>query len=125
MHPTHYLRLEGLAALAAAVAAYGWLGGPWWLFLVCFLAPDLSMLAYLAGPRAGSVGYNVVHVYALPLGLAGVSVWAGVPLGLELAAIWAAHIGADRLAGFGLKFESGFKPTHLQPAPPVAPEPTD
>ncbi|MEF8842943.1 MAG: DUF4260 family protein [Haloarculaceae archaeon] len=36
-----------------------------------------------------------------------------------LAAVWTAHIGADRLLGYGLKFESGVRDTHLatQPAP--------
>ena len=39
----------------------------------CFFAPDLSMLAYFAGPRAGAAAYNVVHTYlpALALVLAG------------------------------------------------------
>ena len=119
MTPVHFLRVEGLAALAGAIAAYYTLGGPLWLFAVLFLAPDLSMLAYLAGPRTGSLAYNVVHTYALPLGLAGLATWAGSALALQVAAIWAAHIGADRLAGYGLKFESGFRDTHLgrQPAP--------
>jgi len=30
-----------------------------------------------------------------------------------VALIWVAHIGADRLLGFGLKYPEGFKPTHL------------
>jgi hypothetical protein len=40
-------------------------------------------------------------------------------MALLVALIWAAHIGADRLVGYGLKFESGFENTHLsvQPAP--------
>ena len=35
---------------------------------------------------------------------------------------WVGHIGADRLVGYGLKFESGFKDTHLstQPSPVAA-----
>ena len=119
MTPVHFLRLEGLAVLAGAAAVYHDLGGPLWLFVVLFLAPDLSMLAYLAGPRTGSLAYNLVHTYALPLGLAGMAAWTGSAPALQVAAIWAAHIGADRLAGFGLKFESGFRDTHLgrQPNP--------
>lgn len=122
MQPTHYLRVEGLAVLAAALATYAWLDGPLWLFVVLFLAPDLSMLAYLAGPRVGSIGYNVVHLYALPLALAGVGVWADTVLATQIAAIWAGHIGLDRLAGYGMKYETSFKNTHLgrQPAPAAA-----
>lgn len=80
------------------------------------------MLAYLAGPRVGSLGYNLVHTYTAPLALAGIGVRAGVELAILVAAVWAAHIGADRLLGYGLKYETGFRDTHLsrQPAPVAA-----
>jgi hypothetical protein len=35
------------------------------------------------------------------------------PLVLALGLLWLAHIGMDRLAGFGLKYDSGFQRTHL------------
>lgn len=119
MEPRTFLRIEGLAALGLALGTYFALDGPLWLLLVLALAPDLSMLGYLAGPRTGSLAYNLVHTYTLPLALAGAGTWFGVDLAVLLAAIWVGHIGADRLLGYGLKFESGFKDTHLsrQPAP--------
>ena len=119
MRPQVVLRLEGLAIAAAALAAFVALDGPWWLLLALALAPDLSMLAYLAGPRVGSLGYNVVHTYALPLALGAVGLLADAPLAVWAGSVWTAHIGVDRLAGFGLKYETGFKDTHLgrQPAP--------
>ena len=117
MHPTHFLRLEGLAVGAAALAAYVLLGGPLWLLVVLALAPDLSMIAYAAGPRLGSLGYNVAHAYALPLGLAGLGLWIDAVLALQVAAVWIAHIGIDRLAGYGMKYETGFEHTHLLPLP--------
>jgi hypothetical protein len=119
MEPRTFLRVEGLAALGLALGVYATLGGPLWLLLVLALAPDLSMLGYLAGPRVGSLVYNVVHTYTLPLALAGAGVWFSVDIAVLLAAIWTGHIGADRLFGYGLKFQSGFRDTHLstQPAP--------
>ena len=119
VRPRGFLRIEGLAALALAVGVYLTLGGPLWLFVVLALAPDLSMLAYLAGPRVGSLGYNLAHTYTLPVALGGVGFWLDVRLAMLVAAVWAAHIGVDRLAGYGLKYESGFRDTHLstQPAP--------
>ena len=33
---------------------------------------------------------------------------------LKLALIWLTHIGVDRAVGYGLKYPSGFKDTHLQ-----------
>lgn len=119
MQPSTVLRVEGGAVLAVALGGYVAVGGPLWLLAVLALAPDLSMVGYLAGPRLGSRSYNVAHTYTLPLALGGVGVWADVRLALLVALVWIGHIGADRLVGYGLKFESGFRDTHLstQPAP--------
>jgi hypothetical protein len=72
MDPRQFLRVEGLAALAAALGVFLGLEGPLWLLAVLALAPDLSMLGYLGGPRAGSLAYNLAHTYTLPLALAGI-----------------------------------------------------
>lgn len=122
MEPRTFLRIEGAAVLAVALGGYVALDGPLWLLAALALAPDLSMLGYLAGPRAGSLSYNVVHTYALSLALGSFGVWADVRVALLVALVWTGHIGADRLAGYGLKFESGFEDTHLsrQPAPVAA-----
>lgn len=121
MGPRFFLRTEGLVALGLALGAYFSLGGPVWLLVALALAPDLSMFGYLAGPRTGSLVYNVGHTYTLPVALAGVGFWFGVDLAVLVAAIWTGHIGADRLFGYGLKFESGFEDTHLSTqSPPTA-----
>jgi len=119
MEPRTYLRIEGLTALVAALALYLDLGGPLWLLLLLALAPDLSMLGYLAGPRVGAASYNIVHTYALPVALGGIGIWTGSTLLLQVALVWAAHIGVDRLVGYGLKYPTGFTDTHLnrQPVP--------
>ena len=119
MEPRSFLRVEGLAVLGIALAGYFTLDGSVWLLLILALAPDLSMIGYLAGTRVGSLSYNIVHTYTLPLALGAVGFWADIRMALLVALIWAGHIGADRLVGYGLKFESGFKDTHLstQPAP--------
>jgi hypothetical protein len=69
--PSVLLRMEGATVLVAAVALYGQRGGSWLLFTLFILAPDLSMLGYLVGVRAGATTYNLVHNYALPAILAG------------------------------------------------------
>ena len=48
------LRIEGFAAFAAALALYAHGGFSWPVFALLFLAPDLTMLAYFAGPRVGA-----------------------------------------------------------------------
>lgn len=122
MDPRTYLRAEGLTALALTLVLYLHLNGPLWLFLVLALAPDLSMLGYLGGSRVGAAIYNTAHTYVLPVALGGVGTWTEVTILVQIALIWAAHIGADRLVGYGLKYETGFTDTHLrrQPAPMAA-----
>ncbi|WP_256549430.1 DUF4260 family protein [Natrinema caseinilyticum] len=71
------------------------------------LAPDLSTVGYLGGPRVGSLSYNVVHTYTLSLALGAVGFWADIRLALLVALVWTGHIGADRLFGYELTFASG------------------
>jgi hypothetical protein len=108
------LRAEGLAVLAAALALYFDSGYGWILLVVLALAPDLSIAGYLAGPRVGAVVYDAVHTYVLPLALAAAGVLAESDLAVQLALIWLVHIGADRAIGYGLKYPTDFKDTHLQ-----------
>lgn len=107
------LRLEGAATLVAAVAAYVALDGGWLLFAVLFLAPDLSAIAYLAGPRVGARFYNAAHTTLAPFVLAAAGWLLAVPFLMLLAAIGLAHIGWDRMLGYGLKYPSAFGATHL------------
>lgn len=108
-----FLRLDGMAALAASIALYANSGASWWMFFLLLLAPDVSMIGYLAGNRVGAIGYNLAHSYIMPitLGLAGLVF--GFSVAPPLAAIWTAHIGLDRVLGYGLKKTSGFKDTHI------------
>lgn len=116
--PNLILRAEGLAVLVAALWAYAALGAGWWPFALLILAPDLSMLGYLAGARIGAALYNAAHTYVVPLALLGLGQVGAVPLGTALGLMWAAHIGMDRLLGYGLKYAAGFKATHLSAAEP-------
>lgn len=111
--PRVLLRLEGAAMLLAGLLAYGHLSGRWGLFALCFLLPDLSMLGYLAGPRAGAALYNAGHSYVGPALLAALGLWAPAPALLCAAALWAAHVGFDRMMGYGLKYPTAFVDTHL------------
>jgi hypothetical protein len=111
--PGLLLRLEGAAFFAAALLLYRSFPFSWLAFFLLLLLPDLTMLGYLWGHRAGSVLYNLGHTYILPLGLGGVSLWLGFMPGVQAAIIWLAHIGLDRLVGYGLKYPTDFKDTHL------------
>lgn len=112
--PGLLLRIEGLAVGAAALALYFEGDNRWWLLVVLILAPDLAMLGYAAGPRIGAAVYDLAHTYVGPLVLGAIGVLADVETCVALALIWAAHIGIDRALGYGLKYPTGFKDTHLQ-----------
>jgi hypothetical protein len=109
------LRAEGAAAAALALYLYFDAGQSGWLLVALILLPDLSMLGYLAGPRLGALCYNAAHTYLAPaLAWAVLSV-ASAPFALPVALVWVAHIGIDRLLGYGLKFPDAFRRTHLTP----------
>jgi hypothetical protein len=107
------LRAEGFFELLVLAALYAIVGESWWLFAALFLAPDLSFLFYLAGPRVGAAAYNAAHLVAGPAVLGLASLALGWPLGAALALIWAAHIQFDRALGYGLKYSTSFGDTHL------------
>ena len=111
--PRTLVRLQGLAVFLAAVGLYLHVGYSVVLLVALVLAPDLSMLGYLAGPRAGAVAYDAVHTSALPIVLGAVGLVAEADLAVQSALIWLAHIGVDRFAGYGLKYPTSFKDTHI------------
>ncbi len=84
------------------------------LFFLLFLWPDLFMLGYLANARLGAALYNLAHTEAFPLLLGAAAVFEDWRKVLSFALIWLAHIGFDRLLGYGLKYPTFFKDTHLQ-----------
>jgi hypothetical protein len=107
------LRLEAMALLLAVLALYGQMAGDWWLFAKLVLIPDVSIAAYLFGPRIGAIGYNAFHSTTGPLALGAAGCALNQPIGLAIALIWLAHIGFDRALGYGLKYSTGFSDTHL------------
>ncbi len=107
------LRLGGITLFAGMTLLYGLWDGSWLVYVILFLAPDLSFAAYLAGPKVGAIVYNAAHSYLAPVALMTAGLALASPLVLSLAMIWLAHIGIDRALGYGLKYASGFAFTHL------------
>ncbi len=112
--PGFLLRAEGAAMLALVLGAYASTGQTWLLFIALVLLPDLAMLGYLANVRVRSTLYNLAHNYLLPVMLAIVAWLSDSHIGITLALIWIAHIAVDRIVGYGLKYPTGFRDTHLQ-----------
>ena len=107
------LRLEGAIILAFAIGMYLGHGGNAWLLIPLILAVDVSMVGYLGGPRAGAITYNALHSWAPGFAVLGLGLFGGDDLIVVVGAILIAHVGMDRLFGYGLKYPTAFRDTHL------------
>lgn len=107
------IRLEELLLAALAFYLFLSLDYAWWWFLVLFLAPDLSMIGYLAGPRVGARAYNLFHHKGVAVALFILGGYLALPW-LQLAGtILLGHSSLDRVFGYGLKYPDSFQHTHL------------
>ncbi|TAH05216.1 MAG: DUF4260 family protein [Sphingobacteriales bacterium] len=107
------LKLEELGILLLAIAGLYYLQATWWVYLILVLGPDISMLGYLAGNKVGAYSYNLFHhkgvgVLVLLAGWYSHNYWLQI-FGIVLLG----HSSMDRFFGYGLKYEQGFKFTHL------------
>ncbi|ANB59125.1 hypothetical protein GFC29_2962 [Anoxybacillus sp. B7M1] len=107
------LQLEGAAILLLSLYFYSYNQFSWLLFFVLLFAPDISMIGYLFNNKVGAVLYNLFHTYSLPIGAVILGVLLSSEVVLEIGLIWSAHIGMDRMIGYGLKYSTHFKDTHL------------
>lgn len=107
------LHLEGLAVFVLSLYFYGYNQFSWLLFFVLLLAPDIGMLGYLINNKIGARIYNFFHTYTIVI----IVIFLGLLLEnqavLAIGLIWAAHIGMDRMIGYGLKYPTEFKDNHL------------
>ncbi len=112
-------KIEGALVLIAALATWYWAPETsvapmhWAIVILVFFAPDLSFLAYLAGPRIGAMGYNAVHLYGFGAAIAAGGLILCCPLATSIGLLWFGHAGMDRAFGYGLKLPEGFAHTHL------------
>lgn len=112
--PALLLRVEGAFALGVSILLYRASHRSWILFAVLFFLPDLFMLGYLLNTRIGAAVYNFVHTMFAPGVWIVIAMFTSRKQLLPFAFIWTAHIGFDRMLGYGLKYPTRFKDTHLQ-----------
>jgi len=112
--PRWLLHLEGTCIFLLAVFLYRAGHFSWGRFALLFLAPDLFMLGYLINAKRGAASYNLVHTYVGPVVLLLIAFALPASQLTPIGLIWLAHLGFDRMLGFGLKYPTFFKDTHLQ-----------
>jgi len=107
------LKLEEFLLLCLALFLFSKLDYSWWLYLLLFLTPDLSMVGYLANPRLGSWTYNLIHHKGLAVSLYVLGSLLSIPWLMFVGTILLGHSSFDRVFGYGLKYPDAFQNTHL------------
>jgi len=107
------LKLEELGMLLLSIWLFSFLPFAWWAYLALILVPDLSMIGYAFNNKIGAITYNIVHHKGIAIGLYILGQYIHNDW-LQLAGlILFGHSSMDRMLGYGLKYYSGFKKTHL------------
>ncbi|PZX95483.1 DUF4260 domain-containing protein [Flavobacterium aquariorum] len=107
------IKLEELGLFILGIYFFSQLSYAWWCFLVLILFPDFSMIGYVFGDKIGAFCYNVFHHRGIAIALYLVGIYCSNE-GVQLSGvILFTHSSMDRMLGYGLKYETGFKFTHL------------
>src|SRR4051812_24843697 len=98
------LKVEEACMVLLSIYLYTLLPYAWWLYVVLFLAPDISMLGYLINTMVGAFTYNFFH----HKGVAILCYLLGIYIHFEplqfLGLLLFGHSSFDRIMGYGLKY---------------------
>lgn len=107
------LKIEELFMFILGIYLFSLLPYAWWWFLVLLLTPDIGMVGYIFGNRAGAFSYNIFHHKGIAIGCYLLGLYLE-STGLQgIGVILFSHAAFDRIMGYGLKYDKGFKYTHL------------
>jgi len=107
------LKLEELMMFVLGIYLFGFLDYAWWWFLVLILTPDIGMFGYLFGNKVGAFSYNLFHHKGVAILIYLAGIYFSIPLCQLIGVILFSHSALDRMLGYGLKYDKGFKFTHL------------
>jgi hypothetical protein len=107
------LKLEEAAMFGICVYALYLLNAEWWYYLLLIFGPDISMNGYAAGRQAGAGLYNIFHHKGIAIFIYATGLYTENVLFQVTGIILFGHSSMDRLFGYGLKLNRGFKYTHL------------
>lgn len=107
------IKLEEVGLFILGIYLFSLLNYQWWWFLVLILAPDFSMLGYAFNNKTGAFLYNVFHHKGIAVLLYLIGCYLEIEILQLVGVILFSHSSMDRMFGYGLKYEQGFKYTHL------------
>ncbi len=85
----------------------------WWLWIILFLSPDISILGYAIGKKTGGFFYNIFHHKGMAIAIAITGFLLKNDITVLTGTLLFAHASFDRIWGYGLKYMDDFKHTHL------------
>lgn len=85
----------------------------WWVYVLLYLAPDIGMIGYIINNKAGAFTYNLFHHKAVAILFTVIGIYTANQYILMSGIILFGHSAMDRMFGYGLKYVTGFKHTHL------------
>ena len=107
------IKLEELGLLLLGIYFFSILNYAWWWFFTLILAPDFSMVGYVFGNKIGAFSYNLFHHRGIAIIIYLIGIYFHQNEIQLAGVILFAHSSFDRMLGYGLKYEKGFKYTHL------------
>lgn len=107
------IKLEELGLFVFGIYLFSLLNYQWWWFSALILAPDLSMFGYVINTKAGAFSYNLFHHRGAAILVYILGCYLRIEIVQLIGIILFSHAAMDRIFGYGLKYETGFKYTHL------------
>lgn len=107
------LKIEEALMFTLGVYLFTTLNFDWWWFTALILLPDIGMLGYIINSKVGAITYNILHHKGLAIALFLLGVYLASDLLQLIGIILFSHSALDRMFGYGLKYVTGFKHTHL------------
>jgi hypothetical protein len=107
------IKLEEVGLFILGIYLFSLLNYQWWWFLVLILTPDFSMLGYAFNNKTGAFMYNIFHHRGIAVLIYLTDCYLKIESLQLVGVILFSHSAMDRMFGYGLKYEQGFKYTHL------------
>jgi len=107
------IKLEELAMLLIGYYLFTLLPFYWWWLFLFILATNLGMPGYIFGNKAGAISYNILHHKELVIAVYLLGAYFSVSLLEGIGIILFSYSSMNIAKGNGLKYEKGFKYTHL------------
>ncbi|WP_242202102.1 DUF4260 domain-containing protein [Aestuariivivens insulae] len=107
------LKIEELAMFLLGVFGFSQLDFSWWWFFALILAPDIGMLGYVVNSKVGAITYNLFHHKGIAIVIYFIGIYMQNQNAQLIGIMLFSHASLDRVFGYGLKYFTGFKHTHL------------